>query len=381
MTKGLQQYFPMIRTRMEVLNDIHSQPHLSDVFYSWKKEYQEEFLDFCTGVRGMKLLYDSFFKEILSPEHTPERMEEFLSLILGQTIRIRKVLPNDSSRIADETSLLILDLLVELKDGSLANIEMQKLGYKFPGQRSACYSADLLLRQYKRVRSERKKTFRYKHVKKVYTIVLFENSPAEFHNFPFDYIHRMKQESNTGLDLDLLQEYTFIPLDIFQKNRQTTGIKNDLDAWLTFLSVDEPEVIEELIRQYPRFIPMYKNLYEMCRSTERVMELYSEELRILDRNTVQEMIEDMQCELEGLRWEKRQLEEETGQLKEEKGKLEAVNGKLEAENGKLEEKNGKLEEDTGQLKERNKNLENELEHLRNELQRLKAQQISGNPAV
>lgn len=258
---------------------------------------------------------------------------------------------------------------------------MQKLGYKFPGQRSACYSADLLLRQYKRVRSERKKTFRYKHIKKVYTIVLFENSPAEFHSFPFDYIHRMKQEANTGLDLDLLQEYTFIPLDIFQKNRQTTGIKNDLDAWLTFLSVDEPEVIEELIRQYPRFIPMYKNLYEMCRSTERVMELYSEELRILDRNTVQEMIEDMQCELEGLRWEKRQLEEETGQLKEAKGKLEAVNDEQEEKNGKLEAENGKLEEDTGQLKEKNKILENELEHLRNELRKLKAQQISGNPAV
>ncbi len=32
--------------------------------------------------------------------------------------------------------------------------EMQKVGYLFPGQRSACYSADLLLRQYKRIRGE-----------------------------------------------------------------------------------------------------------------------------------------------------------------------------------------------------------------------------------
>lgn len=80
MTKGLQKYFPMIRTRTEVLNDIQSQPHLSATFYSWKKEYQEEFLDFCTGVRGVKLLYDGFFKEIINPEATPERMEEFLSL-------------------------------------------------------------------------------------------------------------------------------------------------------------------------------------------------------------------------------------------------------------------------------------------------------------
>ena len=55
----------------------------------------------------------------------------------------------DSMRIADETSLLITDIVVELEDGSIANVEMQKIGYLFPGQRCACYSADLLLRQYK----------------------------------------------------------------------------------------------------------------------------------------------------------------------------------------------------------------------------------------
>ncbi len=42
-----------------------------------------------------------------------------------------------------------MDIVVELEDGSIANVEAQKIGYAFPGQRSACYSADLLLRQYK----------------------------------------------------------------------------------------------------------------------------------------------------------------------------------------------------------------------------------------
>ena len=48
-----------------------------------------------------------------------------------------------------------MDIVVELEDHSIANVEVQKIGYKFSGQRSACYSADLLLRQYKRVRGER----------------------------------------------------------------------------------------------------------------------------------------------------------------------------------------------------------------------------------
>ncbi len=49
-----------------------------------------------------------------------------------------------------------MDIVVELSTGSIANVQVQKLGHAFPGQRCACYSADLLLRQYKRVKSEKK---------------------------------------------------------------------------------------------------------------------------------------------------------------------------------------------------------------------------------
>ena len=64
-----------------------------------------------------------------------------------EEIKVLKVLPADSVRISDESSLLIMDIVIELQDGSIANLEIQKIGYLFPGQRSACYSADLLLRQ------------------------------------------------------------------------------------------------------------------------------------------------------------------------------------------------------------------------------------------
>lgn len=76
-----------------------------------------------------------------------------------------------------------MDMVVELEDGSIVNLEVQKIGYKFPGARSACYSADLLLRQYKKVRSKKGKKFNYTDVKDVYTIVLFEKSPPSFMNF------------------------------------------------------------------------------------------------------------------------------------------------------------------------------------------------------
>ena len=131
-------------------------------------------------------------------------------------VKIIKVLPNESARIAAESSLLVMDIVVQFEDGSIAYVEVHIIGYLFPGERSACYSADMLLRQYKRVRRELGKKFHYRDIKKVYTIVLFEKSNSVFKSFSKDiYIHRFQQQSDSGIELNLLQEYTFICLDIF----------------------------------------------------------------------------------------------------------------------------------------------------------------------
>ena len=294
MVNILQQYFPAIRTQEEIMEEITESERLWILWQNWNVDQQKEFLNFCTGIKGIKILYDSFFKEIMDPDTAPERLEELLSLILGQKIRILKVLPNDSTRIADESSLVIMDIVIELADHSIANVEVQKLGYKFPGQRAACYSADLLLRQYKRIKGEKEKTFSYRDIKKVYTIIFYDHSPKEFHDFPEDFIHRSSQKTSTGIEIDLLQEFVFIPLDNFRRILHNKGIRNKLDAWLTFLSVDDPEMIVELIRKYPQFRKYYEEIYRLCRNTEKVMNMFSKELQELDKNTVQYMIDEMQ---------------------------------------------------------------------------------------
>ena len=294
MANILQQCFPEIRTREAVIREISESEKLRSVWVKWNDQQQKEFLDCCTGAKGVRILYDAFFMEVMNPETAPERLEELLSLILCQRIRILKVLPNDSTRIADENSLVIMDIVIELEDHSIANVEVQKLGYKFPGERAACYSSDLLLRQYKRVKGEKGKKFSYRDIKKVYTIIFYEHSPAEFHRFPDQFIHRSSQKTDTGLVINLLQEYVFIPLDIFRGILHNEGIKDKLDAWLMFLSVDEPEMIVKLITEYPQFKAYYGEIYQLCRNTEKVMEMFSKELQELDRNTVQYMIDEMQ---------------------------------------------------------------------------------------
>ena len=382
-TTKLKQYFPMIREREDIKQEVYENPKLLEKYREWDEEQQEEFLDYCTGVKGVKILYDAFFKEIMNPENTPERLNELLSLLLGQSVTIKRVLPGDSTRLADEQSLLIMDILVELADTSLANVEVQKIGYRFPGQRSACYSSDLLLRQYKRVKGEKKKAFSYKDIKSVYTIVFFETSIKEFHEYPQNYIHKFKQQSDTGLELELLQKYVFIPLDIFRtiyhNNVKSNGKNgggncwNRTEAWLTFLSTDEPEIIIELIRQYPEFKEMYEEIYVMCQNVEKVMEMFSKELIQLDRNTVQYMIDEMQDTIDV---QKEELEAKQETIDTQKGELEQQKATISTQKNELEEQKTTINTQKEELEAKQNTIDtqkDEIETMKRQLQSVMAQ--------
>ena len=382
-TSKLKQYFPMIREREDIKQEIYENPKLLEKYREWDEEQQEEFLDYCTGVKGVKILYDAFFKEIMNPENTPERLNELLSLLLGQSVTIKRVLPGDSTRLADEQSLLIMDILVELADTSLANVEVQKIGYSFPGQRSACYSSDLLLRQYKRVKGEKKKAFSYKDIKSVYTIVFFETSIKEFHEYPQNYIHKFKQQSDTGLELELLQKYVFIPLDIFRGIYHNDGKSNGknsanrcwnkTEAWLTFLSTDEPEIIIELISQYPEFKEMYEEIYVMCQNVEKVMEMFSKELIQLDRNTVQYMIDEMQDTIDV---QKEELEAKQETIDTQKGELEQQKATISTQKNELEEQKTTINTQKEELEAKQNTIDtqkDEIETMKRQLQSVMAQ--------
>ena len=128
--------------------------------------------------------------------------------------------------------------------------------------------------------------------------------------------------------MNLLQNYIFIPLDIFRKNVQYKGIENKLDAWLTFLSTDEPEQIIRLITEYPEFKAMYEHVYNMCRNVEDVMGIFSEELKILDRNTVKYMVDEMQ----------ETIDEQKKQLKTKQSKIDELQEQIELLQKQLKEK-------------------------------------------
>jgi hypothetical protein len=115
------------------------------------------------------------------------------------------------------------------------------MGIYFPPQRAACYSADLVTRQYAVESGQAKKEINYSSIQPVYTIIILEKSSGAFTDSN-ECIHHFSQKSDTDVELELLQYYDYVCLDNFQKSRPHIGA--ELRKWLDFLTItDRNEMI------------------------------------------------------------------------------------------------------------------------------------------
>lgn len=60
MVNVLQKYFPMLRTRESILNEISGNDRLMTVWQEWNKEQRELFLDYCSGQKGVLFIRSAF---------------------------------------------------------------------------------------------------------------------------------------------------------------------------------------------------------------------------------------------------------------------------------------------------------------------------------
>lgn len=314
----------------EALNIFKDDPEAFDLFRRLTTPQQQELLEYCMGNRGLKITYDPFFQHIFGPSMNPIPLRRLLSSILGQEVTIREIMNREGLRITEQSSLVIMDIVVALMDGTIINVEIQKHGYYFPLQRSFCYGADLLVRQYTKLRETKKHSFNYTQLRPVYVIVLMENSSYEFKAYPDQYIHRSNFTFDTGLHLENLLNFIYVPLDIFREMSHNEF--KELEAWLYFLSSDNPVHVHKVIEKYPFFKELYQKIINFRYHPKELIAMYSEALSILDRNTVNYMIEDM----------KNQLEQANESLAEKQAALEALDASLAEKDASLAEKDAEI---------------------------------------
>ena len=307
---------PFSMSREDALEEVVRDPKLRIPFWKLNQECRERFLEFLQGTKTLPVTYDPFFKAVFHPDVHPERLSSFISSLLGIQVKVKAILPSED-RLSDGDSLLIMDVLVELEDGSLTNVEIQKVPYAFPEGRMSCYSSDLVMRQYARARGERGKHFTYRDMKKVYTIIIFEKSTQVFHQIPQSYIHRGSTKFDTGLELSLLQEYCLVCLDVFREFPYAKD-KNEQTAWLSFLLTETVEEAEKLVSEYPWLEEIYRELAMLRRKPEEVLGMFSDALKIMDQNTVKYMIDEQQ---QVMNEQKQVMNEQQKKINEQKEEL------------------------------------------------------------
>ena len=287
------------KTKEEVLSDLKKSPDAYRRYLGLDERWQELFMAFCTGKKTLPVLYDTVFKKLMNPESHSERLEDCVSSLLGREVKIKKVLPVEDI-LMDGESLMVMDILVELKDGSLVLVEIQKVPYYFPAERASCYSADLLLRQYSRLKKKKGKDFSYRDLRKVYTIIFYEKSTEEFKACNNVFVHHARTVCDSGLELNFLQEFYLIALDVFVKSEyaKVKNPKDRLNGWLSFFCTENTEDAIKLCETYPWLSEPYKEMARFAANPEELIGMFSEMLHELDRNTTHYMVDDMRKKIE-----------------------------------------------------------------------------------
>ena len=128
---------------------------------------------------------------------------------------------------------------------------------------------------------------------------------------------------------------------------------DDLNGWLSVLTAETKEDVEQTIREYSWSEAVFQEMSEYVKKPEEVMLMFSEALKIADKNTVKYMMDELQEKLN-------QSEEECRQ--------EQVLRKQEEEKRKqAEEERKQAEESLQQSKEHERKLEEEIVKLRAQL--------------
>ena len=271
----------------EIFRYLEAYPGKLEIIQKMETSSRQRLLDYMTGKKTLPFTYDPFFKLIFNPDKYPDRLSSFLSSILGKQTDVVDVLPVEHTMHGGKT-VIIMDLLVRLDDGSRANVEIQKYAAGFPTERISCYSADALMQEYEATKARCKASdFDYRDVHKVYSIILYEHSSKEYFQVKEKgaYRHHGTTIFDTELNIEMLQEFFIINLDIF-KDRDYTRENTVLNGWLHFLTTENMCDIAAITKEYPWLEEIYDSVADYMRDPKEAIAMYSKALQELDENSI-----------------------------------------------------------------------------------------------
>ena len=193
---------------------------------------------------------DIMFKLFFSKKENEKFLKSFLSAILGEEVKIKRVVHDARlEQLTREQKYGILDLEVELENGEYINIEMQLKNNKNMEERTTFYAA-------KKITEQMVKGKQYKDLNKVIIISILDYNLI---NLP-EYITKTIRVADKNREYEINNKVVFYYIELKKFREENPDMKEPINQWLSFIDMEkgdwlemakkENKEIEEAVEEY-----------------------------------------------------------------------------------------------------------------------------------
>ena len=153
-------------------------------------------------------------------------------------------------------------------------------------------------------------------------------------------------QSGLYIHENYLSRFHLTSLDVFSENKYPLDKNNRLTAWLSLLATRDTQDLATILAAYPWLEEIYQDMASYLRKPEEVLTMFSDALKILDHNTVQYMIDEMQNTIDG---QKAEIADQAAQLTDQAVQLADKDSQLADKDSQLADQAEQLADKDSQI--------------------------------
>ena len=177
---------------------------------------------------------DIMFKAFFSKKENEKFLKSFLSAILGEEVKIKRVIHDARlEQLTREQKYGILDLEVELENGEYVNIEMQLKNNNNMEERTTFYAS-------KKITEQMVKGRPYKDLNKVIIISILDYNLI---NLP-EYITKTVRVADKHREYEINNKVEFYYIELKKFREENPDMKEPINQWLAFIDMEKGEWLE-----------------------------------------------------------------------------------------------------------------------------------------
>lgn len=226
---------------------------------------------------------DIMFKAFFSKKENEKFLKSFLSAILGEEVKIKRVIHDARlEQLTREQKYGILDLEVELENGEYVNIEMQLKNNNNMEERTTFYAS-------KKITEQMVKGKKYKDLNKVIIISILDYNLI---NLP-EYITKTVRVADKHREYEINNKVEFYYIELKKFREENPNMREPINQWLAFIDMEKGEWLE-MAKKENKEIEEAVEEYETLTGDELVKRLA--EIRLMSELEEQSALENAKNE-------------------------------------------------------------------------------------